>query len=129
MAQRDRRESTRFAVRPMYTRVLVRPDGERLFTMEGHAYDISMGGMRFELDDALPTGSPIGLMLELPDTSLSSGPDGVRLVAATGTVVWTDDDGARGPVRMAAIFHAFETDEDEARLRETLSSGGFALAA
>ena len=129
MAQRDRRQSTRFSVKPMYTRVLVRPDGERLFTMDGHASDISLGGMRFELDAALPTGSPIGLMLELPDNSVGSAPDAMRLIAATGTVVWLDDDDVPGPVRMAAIFHSFESQEDESRLSEALATGGYTQAA
>ncbi len=126
MSDRDRREATRFTLKPMYTRVLVRPEGERMFTLEGHAYDISMGGLRFELDQEIPTGSPIGIMLELPEPG---DPHGVRLVAATGTVVWIDDDDIPGPVRMAAVFHAFETADDEQRLNQTLSTGRYAQAA
>lgn len=129
----NRREHDRFTLQPMYTRVMIRPQGEKLFTLEGHAYDLSMGGLRFELDDGIEPGSPVGIMLELPlpgglHMDLNAGPT-TQLVAATGTVVWLDDDDANGPVRMAAVFHAFETPEDEQRLFEALATGRYAQAA
>ncbi len=133
MSQSNRRQHDRFTLQPMYTRVLIRPQGEKLFTLEGHAYDLSMGGLRFELDEGIEPGSPVGIMLELPMPAgtmidLKAGPT-TQLVAATGTVVWLDDDDARGPVRMAAVFHAFETPEDEQQLIEALSTGRYAQAA
>ena len=129
MAQNDRRQHARFELRPMYTRVLVRPQSEKLFSLEGHAYDISMGGLRFELDSPIEPGSPVGIMLELPQTTAPGSNPGEQLVAATGTVVWIDDDDAPGPVRMAAIFHRFETPEDEQRLARALDTGRYAAAA
>jgi len=129
MARNERRQHNRYELKPAYTRLLVRPEGEHHFTLEGHAYDISIGGMRFELDSPIEPGSPVGLLLDLPQPSPPGAIVGSNLVAITGTVVWIDDDDAPGPVRMAAIFHNFESPADEERLAKAISTGRYAAAA
>ncbi|MBL9032844.1 MAG: PilZ domain-containing protein [Phycisphaerae bacterium] len=118
MVQINRRKHERFSLLPAYSAVEVRvPGGRRL---SGHAYDVGEGGVRFELDEALPPGTPVVVRLDLP------GRSGGR-VMATGRVVWTSDDPDEpGPVRMAADFARVAP---LAALAERLSRAGLARAA
>ena len=63
----DRRADTRFPLRPMYSGIEVKLTGEDAQVYEGHAYDISRGGVNFELDQAIEPGTPIFLKLTLPE--------------------------------------------------------------
>lgn len=107
----DRRAHTRFALRPMYSAVEVKlsPDGTE--ALAGHAYDISRGGVCFELDRWLDPGTPVRLTLTLPEwlRGLSDGEADGASVSVQGTVVWADDDEVPGPVRMAAVFTSFDS--------------------
>src|SRR5262249_27253045 len=108
----------RFSLLPMYSAVEVRiPGGAR---MNGHAYDVGEGGVRFELDRALEPGTPVIVRLKLP------GRPAQRVMAA-GRVIWADiDPDEPGPVRMAADFTKIGS---RATLTRQLAKGELARAA
>lgn len=122
----NRRRFERFALMPMYTPVAVRPDGEDSFRFEGHAYDISEGGLQFEIDEHIAPGTRVTVRFSLP-TPCDTGEESVF---ATGNVVWNDDDDVeQGPVRIAVAFTEFATPGDHERLLRRLSSRQLARAA
>lgn len=124
----NRRCFQRFTLEPMYTPVLVRVQGHELEAIEGHVYDISEGGVRFELDRAVPEGSEITLQVTLPTTDPREiGPG--RALSASGRVVWVDDSDGIPPVKMAAEFSRFVHADDRDRLIKAFSSGRFRMAA
>ncbi|MSR44847.1 MAG: PilZ domain-containing protein [Phycisphaerales bacterium] len=116
----NRRAADRFAPPTGYTRVVIAPDTKDAppARFEGHAYDISLSGLRFELDEPLEEGEHVIVELHLPGLlrSIRSSARVVRLL---------DEDGDAGPRRMAATFHAFETPTDASRLTTHLGSGYF----
>ncbi len=113
----DRRTHERFALVPMYTTVTVQRVADlQMRSCTGHAYDLSAGGVRIELDDPLETGERITLHLGLPGEQWS--------ITATGEVVWVNpDDDDPGPRRMAIRFVAFSSPGDRDRLVRFLGSG------
>ncbi len=127
--ERDRREQTRFILPHAYTPVVVRRADDPRRTLEGHAYDLSERGVCFELDEAIEPGARIEVMVELPEPKVLGSTPSATFVRAIGEVKWTDDDDARGPVRMAAEFDAFPGALDRARLAASLASGRFTQAA
>ena len=58
MLYANRRRHERFALSPMHTQIAVRPMDSDAFSFEGHAYDISEGGVQFELDRGFEPGTP-----------------------------------------------------------------------
>ncbi|MSR17733.1 MAG: PilZ domain-containing protein [Phycisphaerales bacterium] len=125
----NRRVAERFQLSAPYTRVLVTADrpkqlGNPRFSadrtdiseLEGHAYDISISGLRFELDEALAEGMPVEIELHLPGCQSS-----VKANAKIVRVFDHADDP--GPRRMAAHFEGFENDHAEQVLRGHLGSG------
>lgn len=120
----NRRRHERFGVRPMYTSISVRLRSDPATERQGHAYDVSEGGVRFELDGPIPAGTPVDLAVNLP------GPGDDRTVHAFGNVVWVSvDPDEPGPVRMAAAFTGFASRRDRDLLLGRLSSGRYARAA
>jgi hypothetical protein len=113
----NRRLHERFRLPPMYTRVEVsRGAGLRLERLSGHAYDLSEGGLRIELDEPLVPGEVVALELELPGERSA--------IRGSGRVVWTGrEDDDPGPRRCALLFRAFRGPEDRARLCRYLGSG------
>lgn len=126
----DRRIFTRYTLPSFYTGVAVRPTDAESFDHEGHAYDISLGGMRFELDHALEPGSRIVCRIELPMGATEDAVDHWD-VFVSATVVWIEPDDLEqpGPVRMACVFNTFANEKDQQRLERRLDSGRFRLAA
>ncbi|MBY0112050.1 MAG: PilZ domain-containing protein [Phycisphaerales bacterium] len=122
----NRRRFERFALRPMYTPVAVRLMDNEHFTLEGHAYDISEGGIRFELDHPIAPGTPIAMQITLPTNQGDIGPG--RSVFVMGNVVWIDD-SEPGPVQMALVITRFVRLGDRERLLKRLASGTYARAA
>lgn len=123
----NRRSFERFAMHPMYTPVTVRLSPDAATDLEGHAYDVSEGGVRFELDEAIAPGTPVTLRITIPAGEGNASPQGVEVQA---NVVWIDNDPDEpGPVRMAAVFTRFERPADRGRLLAQLTRGGFARAA
>ena len=124
---RERRRFPRYLLPSMYTNVVVRRTDEEAFGPGGHAYDVSVGGMRFELDEPLEVGANIVVRIELP----GADPADAEPVYASGRVVWLEEDDLEhaGPVRMACVFQDFARPEDQDRLVRRLSSGRFSRAA
>lgn len=111
----------------MYTQVKVRQLDELTFNEQGHAYDISLGGLRFELDTPIEPGTRIAVQIQLPGSALLDR----KAIFAFATVVrvFEDDLEARGPVRIAAVFETFSSPDAEQRLQAALASGRFSKAA
>lgn len=121
----NRRQFERFRLPVGYTPIAVRPLRAQQARLVGHAYDISEGGVRFELDRPVPAGTRVAMRIGLPTPT---GP--ARAVFAFGNVVWLNDDPDEpGPVRMAAVFTRFPHAADRQRLLDHLSSGRRARAA
>lgn len=107
---KKRRGHERIRLQPMYTAVTACPTGrDNDVRLEGHVYDISKGGIRIELDEALDPGEVVALHLELPGAS--------SVVEASASVVWVHDEhDDPGPRRMALQFTGFPNDADRDRL-------------
>ncbi|HED53086.1 MAG TPA: PilZ domain-containing protein [Phycisphaerales bacterium] len=130
--QLDRRQYERFALLPMYTRVALRFQDRESFDYEGHCYDISEGGLCFELDRPIEPGTPVILQIDLPLDEHGQPPADARdrSVYVESKVVWLDqDECAAGPARMAAVFTRFSRFGDKERLIGQFCSGRFARAA
>lgn len=126
----ERRRHERYLLPSMYTEVEARPLDCEEFVWQGHAYDISEGGMRFELDSPVEPGTPIALRLQLPGAQHLLASER-RPVHAFANVVWieSEDVDQGGPVRMACVFTRFVVPGDAERLRGRLHSGRYSLAA
>jgi hypothetical protein len=139
----NRRSDDRFRFSPAYTRVVVvpstrepgsgasRPDPLAEFGidpadldlglgtpeggLEGHGYDISLTGMRFELDDELAPGTEVSIELYPPAER-----DPIRMRGTVVRVFAGDDDP--GPRRMAAQFTGFASQRDRERLESRIAA-------
>ncbi len=129
-AAKERRRFPRYLLPSMYTGVEVRPLDSDKFQWQGHAYDISESGMRFEVDEPIDPGTQIAVRIDLPG-SQSLAISERRPVYALADVVWVEQEDveARGPVRMACSFKRFIIPGDRQRLRDRLGSGRFSAAA
>lgn len=125
----NRRQHERFALAPMYTPITARLLENEEFTLEGHAYNVSEGGVQFELDHPIAPGTPIVLQITLP-TGNAAPPDigPGRSVFVFANVIWIDDEDP-GPVRMAAAFTRFARLGDRERLLRMISTGRYSRAA
>lgn len=112
----------------MYSRVLLRTLETDEFLWEGHAYDISEGGVRFELDRGIEPGTPVAMRIDLP-AALAEGRAVRRSAFVFANVVWLEDEDELGPCRMAAVFTRFAREGDQERLLRRLQTGRYALAA
>ena len=123
----NRRQHERFRVNPGYTGVSIRrhPD-EAEFSLQGHVYDISEGGLCFELDEPVEPGTTISLMVELPTTGEDNGPG--RAVFMTGNVVWCDLEEP-GASRMAVALTRYDRAGDKERMLRSLTRGRYLRAA
>ncbi len=119
----NQRAFERFSLPPMYSPITVqRGNGGPAQMLRGHAYDISEGGARVELDEALDAGESIEIVVSLPGSS--------RALKAKAQVAWiaeADDDP--GPRRVGFRFDGFATPTDRHALLEYLGSGFLARAA
>lgn len=126
---RERRRFPRFSVPPMYSPIAVRTLDTDEFRYEGHAYDISEGGLQFELDRPFEPGTRLAVRIELPGPMAfgrsphvgpgrDMGPG--RAIFVIATVVWIQDEEF-GPARMAAVFNMFCRAGDKQRLKQALA--------
>lgn len=132
MASVNRRRFERFQLPAAYTEVKVcHAFGEAKDWLVGHAYDVSEAGIRIELDEEIPAGSPVRIRLTLPvgEIPLNGGETTACEIEAEGTIVWADDDDAAGPVRLAASFARFPRAGDRERLIRRVVEGRFRRAA
>lgn len=127
---KDRRRHQRFVLPSMYTLIEARPLDREEFCWSGHAYDLSEGGLRFELDCPVEPGTTIALRIQLPGATTLRYAER-RPVYAFANVVWIEEEDLdqSGPVRMACVFKRFVLPGDLDRLRERLSSGRYSVAA
>jgi len=124
----NRRRHERFRVQPMYTPISVRLLDQSHRSLDGHAYDISEGGVQFELDHPIDSGTAVAIQIMLPTMAHELGPG--RSVFVLANVVWCDQDPDEpGPVRHAAAFTSFARLGDKERLMRGLVQGGYARAA
>lgn len=113
----------RLKVPAMYSLVRVRPAGGDRYLWTGHIYDVSLSGMRFELDHAVEPGTAVEVRGILP------GQEHVTF-RATGTVVrFHDEDAEPGPSRMGMNFDSFHNETDQTRLTDYLGDHGLKIAA
>ncbi|MFA7235587.1 MAG: PilZ domain-containing protein [Phycisphaeraceae bacterium] len=70
----DHRRHPRKALPVGYAQVRVRLPGQQRYSLTGHAYDISLSGIRFELDQSIPLGKAIDMQLSLPTPTPGSTP-------------------------------------------------------
>lgn len=120
------RAHPRRSVPAMYSLVRVKPKGAKRYPWTGYVYDVSLGGMRFELDDKLEPGTEVEVRAMIPF-------DRQMTINATGTVVRMHDDSDEvGPVRMGLNFTEFKTDNDRRKVDDFVNqrlSGEFRKAA
>lgn len=126
---RDRRVQPRYLLPAMYTAIAVRPGDSDNFQYEGHAYDLSISGIRFELDEPLEPGTAIGVRIDLPGFAMHAGQADARPIYALANVVWIEDEDQPGPYRMAAVFTRFAMAGDGQRLERALTGGRYRQAA
>ena len=120
--RRDQRQHPRIKVPAMYTLVRARVVGSTKYTWTGHIYDISVGGMRFELDMPIEPGTQLELRGMLP----GSGHTTFRVI---GRVVRLhSEQHERGPVIMGLEFESFQSPMDRQRLAEYIDARSRAQA-
>ena len=102
----------------MYTFLRARALGSAKYIWTGHLYDISMSGMRFELDMPIEAGTLIEVRGMLPGKDHTS-------FRATGRVTRQHSDAEdRGPVVMDMVFDQFRSPLDAQRLLAYLQARG-----
>ncbi|MFW6059299.1 MAG: PilZ domain-containing protein [Phycisphaeraceae bacterium] len=120
---REQRLEPRLKLPAMYTLVRVRLVGETPYHWTGHIYDVSLSGMRFELDEPLLPDSAVEIRAILPGQPPT-------LVRAAGHVVRLHEDEPNTvPVRHAMRFDEFASTIDRHRLRDYLASAGLSRRA
>lgn len=116
----------RLKVPAMYTLLRARRVGDAKYTWTGYIYDISLSGMRFELDEPVEPGAEIEVRGMLPAGKHTT-------FRAIGTVVRVHEDPEKpddlGPVRMAMRFTRFVREHERERLNGFLAHSGLRLAA
>lgn len=121
----EARRDPRLKLAPMYTLLRAKKPGSRKYNLTGYIYDVSMSGMRFELDEQLPAGTELEVRATLPFSQHGA-------FVAVGTIVRIHDEDAEenvAPFRMAMRFTEFRCEFDQANLAEYLVFSGLRLAA
>ncbi len=124
----DRRTFPRFQLEPMYTPLAVQGPAGTTFDNEGHAYDISEGGVRFEADKPIKPGTAVTMQIVLPNLNQREVEPG-RTVLVYANVVWIEDEDEPGPYKMAAVFTRFAKAGDRDRLLRQFATGRYRAAA
>lgn len=138
----NRRRHDRFELRPMYAGLVVRvlEVASGLALLDGHAYDISMGGVQLEIDHPIEPGTEVSVEIAMPhgrpapaigpkaSSEMEIKPIPGLSVLGVGRVVWVSQDEP-GPVRLAVAFREFPRLGDAQRLAEYLGSGRYSRAA
>jgi len=124
----NRRRFPRYTMIPAYTPVRVRTLDRVGPELCGHVYDVSEGGARFEVDEAIEPGSRVAMQITLPACGAPDS-DASRDIFVMGTVVRLEDEDEPGPVRTAVIFTHFARSGDRERLLGQFATGRYRLAA
>jgi hypothetical protein len=123
----DRRRFPRFRLEAGYTELSVRFLDRETFDHHGHAYNISEGGVQFELDRGIEPGTSVAMQITLPTMAQEKCPG--RAIFVFANVIWLEDEDEPGPVRMAAVFSRFAREGDRERLLAAISRGQYRIAA
>lgn len=107
---REQRQHPRIKVPAMYTLVRARVVGSNKYTWTGHIYDVSLGGVRFELDMPVEVGTELELRGMLPGGEHTT----FRVVGRVARV--HSDADEPGPCVMGLRFESFRSPMDRHRL-------------
>lgn len=118
------RDEPRLRLPAMYTLLRARPAGGDRYRWTGYIYDISITGMRFELDKALEPGAEIEVRGMLP-----AGRHTTFRAAGQVVRIHDDDESGIGPIRMAMTFDTFTHERERDRLLDYLHTSGLRSAA
>jgi len=110
--RRDQRQHPRIKVPAMYTLVRARIVGSNKYTWTGHIYDVSLGGLRVELDMPMEVGTQLELRGMLP----GCGHTTFRAICRVARI--HSDAEERGPVVLGLQFESFQSPMDRQRLAE-----------
>jgi len=115
---RDLRACPRLKVPAMYTLLRVGLVGSGRYLWSGHIYDVSLSGLRFELDTVLEPGTQVEIRGMLPGGTYTT-------FRAIGRVVRMDSDAEEpGPATMGLTFESFNSPMDYERLAVYLATRG-----
>ncbi|MEM1354737.1 MAG: PilZ domain-containing protein [Planctomycetota bacterium] len=118
----DLRTCPRLKVPAMYTLLRVGLVDLDKYQWSGHIYDVSLSGMRFELDGALEPGTRVSVRGMLPGGSYTS-------FRAIGRVIRLHSDADDlGPATMGLTFESFNSPMDYERLAVYLATRGATTA-
>ncbi len=113
---RDLRQHPRVKVPAMYTLIRARVQGSSRYNWTGHIYDVSMGGVRFELDMPVEPGTELEIRGMLPGS-------GHTTFRAIGRVVRIHSDAhEHGPCIMGLQFESFQSPMDRHRLSQYIDA-------
>ena len=98
----DQRKHTRHAVSAPYTDIVVHRHDPEKPSLRGHTYDVSLSGMRLELDAPLEAGEFVKLEICLPKFH-------DKPVHVSGRAIRFCDPGEFGPIRMGVMFTHFDS--------------------
>ena len=121
----EARHQPRLKVPAMYTLARVRAAGDARYKWTGHIYDISLTGMRFELDQPLDPGTQVEVRGMLPGSNHTT-------FRAAGRIIRLHEDAEEsqlGPTRMAMTFDSFSNSADQRRLGDYLTCRALSNAA
>jgi hypothetical protein len=104
----DSRSAPRASIPAMYTLLRAKRPGQERYPWSGHLYDISMTGIRFELDEALKTGDQLQIRAMLPGTEHIT-------IRVEGRVARMHENGP-GPIRMGLLIERFLGPHDRRKL-------------
>lgn len=122
----NRRQFPRFQLEAAYAPMSITRAVDDAPISDGHVYDVSEGGLRFEADEPIAPGTAVDLRITLPTLSGQGDPGAIRVRA---NVVWIEDLDDPAPYRMAAVITAFATPADRDRLLTELRRGLYRAAA
>ncbi|WP_432797113.1 PilZ domain-containing protein [Poriferisphaera sp. WC338] len=116
----NHRQQPRITLPAMYTLLRLKAIGSKHYNRTGHIYDISMSGMRFELDFPIDPGSKVEVRVMLPGSSQLT-------FSAIGTIIriHEDDQPQFGPSRMGLTFDEFGSIAERHKLQTYIEHRGF----
>jgi hypothetical protein len=116
MTSRDQRIHPRIKVPAMYTLIRARVHGSTRYNWTGHIYDVSLSGVRFELDMPVEPGTQLEIRGMLPGA-------GHTTFRAVGRVVRIHSDADElGPSIMGLHFESFQSPMDRHRLAQYIDA-------
>lgn len=113
---KDQRQYPRIKVPAMYSLIRARVLGSNRYNWTGHIYDISLGGVRFELDMPVEPGTQLELRGMLP----GSGHTTFRAVGRVARI--HSDVDEQGPCIMGLQFESFQSPMDRHRLAQYIDA-------